>query len=184
MKARLALSALLFGCGGEVLQGADAVPPRDVPKQRVLAVFTPEQCVDGSTRAAVSPATEITLLAREDGKLLLVEARPGYDSLVVHNAFETARSLTFQAIATPEDADPALREFQIDWPSAASGKLTSSLAFEIGEAGDRGFRASISSAALLCKLVQKGRPADLDRGGPLRYEPRSAPDNVAGASPR
>lgn len=183
MKASFMFCAALAGCGGEVLQGADAVPPNEVPRRRVLAVFTPTECVDAASLPTGAPPTEISLIAREDGALLLVEARPGYDSLVVYNAFTAPSTLTFQAISTPDDEEPALREFRFDWPSAASGRLTASPSFEIGEANDGRFRAAATTPALLCNLVRRRAASDLDSKGALRYEPRPAPDSSP-ASPR
>ncbi|HEV8246185.1 MAG TPA: hypothetical protein VGP93_10475 [Polyangiaceae bacterium] len=121
------------------------------------------------------PATRISVLLRDDSRPLLIEERPGYDALVVHNAFQAGNALVFQAISEPDDADPALHEYRVDWPEARGGQLVNAGAFEVTVQVGGGFRARASQLSLSCKLQREEPKPDLDKHGPVRYEEPEPP---------
>jgi hypothetical protein len=169
MRALLCL-LLLPACGGGVLEGADAVPEHQMPSGRVVSELSPTDCVDQKGQAVARPATRIRVVMQGDGKPLLVEQRPGYDALVVHNAFSDGQYLVFQAISTPDDADPALHEYRLRWPSASGGQLADAEYFEATFYAGGSFKAVARMFALTCKLSKPG--GDLDKPEPVRYEER------------
>jgi len=162
---------LLPACGNGALEGASAVPSSKVPSGRVVSNLEPSDCVDQSGKPVARPATAIRVLVREDGTPLLIEQRPGYDALVVHNSFSEGQSLVFQAISSPDDAEPALHEYRLDWPAARAGRLGSALYFEATFQPGGGFRAQATNLSLSCKLSPPA--ADLDKTAPVRYEERA-----------
>jgi hypothetical protein len=173
----IVLGLLVAACGNGVLEGANAVPPSELPSGKVLAELVPTGCVDRSGKAVTRPATQIRVLVREDGTPLLIEQRPGYDALVVHNAFSDGRSMVFQAISTPDDADPALHEYRVDWPGVGAGSLENALLFEATFHTGGSFRATATERSLHCKLSPEGQ---LDKAEPVRYEEPGAGPHAGG----
>ena len=171
---RWATLLLLPACGNGALEGASAVPAREVPSGRVVSNLEPSDCVDHDGKPVARPATKIRVLVREDGKPLLIEQRPGYDALVVHNSFADGGSLVFQAISEPDDADPALHEYRLSWPAAQSGQLGNAALFEATFHAGGSFKAQATELALSCKLLPLA--GDLDKPGPVRYE-EQAPES-------
>ncbi len=165
---RLIAALLLTACGNGALEGASAVPVGELPSGRVVSNLEPSDCVDRSGKPVPRPATKIRVLVREDGKPLLIEQRPGYDALVVDNSFSEQQSLVFQAISEPDDAEPALHEYRLEWPAARAGRLASAATFEATFEAGGGFKAQAAELSLSCKLVPL--EADLDKPLPVRYE--------------
>jgi hypothetical protein len=149
----VALALLVGACGGGPFEGASALPANELPSGRVVAELRPAQCVDRSGKAVARPATQIRVLVREDDKPLLIEQRPGYDALVVHNAFADGTSLVFQAISEPSDGEPALHEYRVEWPAARAGSLSSARAFSASFRAGGAFTAKAERLTLRCKLV-------------------------------
>jgi hypothetical protein len=164
----LTLALMLSACGGGPLEGASAVPASELPSGRVVSNLEPSDCVDHDGKPVARPATKIRVLVREDGKPLLIEQRPGYDALVVHNSFAQGGSLVFQAISEPDDADPALHEYRLSWPAAQSGQLGNAALFEATFHAGGSFEARATALSVSCKLLPQG--ADLDKPRPVRYE--------------
>ncbi len=183
-RTSLATLLALSSCGGSILDGADAVPAGERPSGQALGSFTPADCVDGAGKAVARPATRITLLKREDGRLLLVEDRPGYDSLVVHNSFQQAPDLVFQAISEPDDGPPALHEYRVAWPGAQSGMLANAAYFSATMYAGGSFRARADKLSVSCKLIREQAEPRLDNPGAPRYEEQApaAPLGAAGGS--
>ncbi len=182
MRGRASIFALgLMSCGGSVLDGADAMPANERPSGQTLAIFTPRDCVDVAGKPVPRPATRISLLQREDAHVLLLEERPGYDSLVIHNVFQERGALVFQAISEPDDADPALHEYRIEWPGARSGQLTNAGLFSATMYAGGTFRAQAEQLSVACKLIREQPAPRLDNPGPVRYE-EQAPAASSGGS--
>jgi hypothetical protein len=167
-RAPLLLVGLLGACGGPALEGADAVPPSEVPIGRTLAEFFPYGCVDRESRPVPRPDTRLTLLSRADQRLLLLEARPLHDTLVVHNAFSTPGHVTFQAISSPSEGESALSEYRFEWPEASRGELSMAVSFETEALSGGGFRATPEKVALLCQLGRARAAAELDTRSAVR----------------
>lgn len=166
--APLLLVSLLGACAGPSLEGADAVPPSEVPIGETLAEFFPYGCVDREARPVPRPDTRVTLLSRADRRLLLLEARPLHDTLVVHNAFSTPGHITFQAISSPSEGARALSEYRFEWPGASRGELSTAVSFETEPLVAGGFRATPEKVALLCQLGRTRSAAELDTRGAVR----------------
>jgi hypothetical protein len=153
MKTEFAAVALLTACAGPSIEGAAAVSPSQLPDGEELATFFPYGCVDRDGRPVPRPDTRVTLLSRSDRRLLLVEARPLHDALVVLNAFTTAGHVTFQAIFRPSEGRRVLSEYRFDWPGVRHGRLSTSLSFETEPlSASGGFRATPKERALTCEL--------------------------------
>ena len=166
--ALLAISVGLGACGGLSLEGADAVPPSEVPTGRVLAEYFPYGCVDRHARPVPRPDTRLTLLSRDDGRLLLLEARPLHDTLVVHNAFSTPGHVTFQAISSPSQGTRALSEYRFEWPGARQGELSTSVSFDTEPVASGAFRGTPNEVALICELEREPPEPELDTQGGVR----------------
>lgn len=166
--ALLVVAGGLGACGGFSIEGADAVPPSEVPTGATLAQFFPYGCVDRHARAVPRPETRLTLLSREDRRLLLLEARPLHDTLVVHNAFSTRGHVTFQVISSPSDGRRALSEYQFEWPGASRGQLSTSVSFDTEPLTSGAFRATPNEVALICQLGREAPEPELDTRGAVR----------------
>lgn len=173
-----AVALLLAACGNGVLEGASAVPSSELPSGRVVSTLAPSDCVDRGGRPVSRPATSIRVLVREDGEPVLIEERPGYDALVVHNAFRDGPSLVFQVISEPDDASPALHEYRVDWPAAHGGRLSSAALFEATFHAGGTFKAQATELALTCTLAPPG--PHLDKAPPLRYEDQTPASPATG----
>jgi hypothetical protein len=164
----LLVAGVLAACAGPALEGADAIPPSEVPIGVTVAQFSPFGCVDRTGRPAPRPDTRISLLSRGDRRLLLLEARPRHDTLVVHNVFSTPGHVTFQAISSPSEGVRALSEYRFEWPGAGRGVLSTALSFETESLESGGFRATSNQVALLCQLERARSAAELDTRGAVR----------------
>jgi hypothetical protein len=162
------VAGALGACGGFSIEGADAVPPSEVPTGETLAEFFPYGCVDRHAHPVPRPDTRLTLLSRGDRRLLLLEARPLHDTLVVHNAFSTPGHLTFQAISNPSEGARALSEYRFEWPRARRGQLSTSLSFDAEPLASGAFRATSTEVALICQLRRERSEPELDTRGAVR----------------
>jgi hypothetical protein len=90
-----------------------------------------------------------------DGRLVLVERRPGYDSLVVDNAWAHDDTRVFQLAFKRASGGPYLREYRVP-EGAGFGRLVLTKAVQDWGESAKGFRASYSKAALACELAPAG----------------------------
>lgn len=145
-------------CGGSALEGASIVAPGREPTGKVVAVYAPRGCVDRSGGPA-SPRPVRLFLVDRAGGLVLVETRPGYDSLVIDNGFAVQGYNVFQA-SLESSARPILLDYRIA-PDASGGKMAVARIWQRAERS-HGFRAYFSQVVLACRLVplasQEARP--------------------------
>ncbi len=107
----------------------------------------------------------VTLLSRADRRLLLLEARPLHDTLVVHNAFSTPGHITFQAISSPSEGVRASPS------TASSGPERAVASFRPPSPSRRSRSRGAASeppekVALLCQLDARSVRGNSTRGAP------------------
>jgi hypothetical protein len=143
------LAALLSACAGPVLRGASVVARGDEPWGRVIGAYVVEHCVAQDGARAPGRPVLLYLVERPDDALVLVEARPGYESLVVTNRSASHGELVFQAALTAPSG-PLLLDHRL---RREGGPGRMAVAREWVESrGERGFRAYFEQAVLACAL--------------------------------
>jgi hypothetical protein len=167
---RIAFASALsvLSCGGAEIRGASVVAPGDESLAGPGVHFTPAGCRDGQGQAAAAPSLELHWQTLGDGRTVWVEARSGYDALVLENAFKRASADVWQLIVRDERGPARLHEIR-RWPRQR--KQTWSIADEFDEVTTAfGFQATPRRVALQCNLQRlaaaqalTGRPAAAGR---------------------
>jgi hypothetical protein len=67
------------------MAGGRPVIPGDVPDGEELGIWRTEDCRDRKGGLAVDPGAKIRMVRTEDRKLVLVDTRGGYDTVVSEN---------------------------------------------------------------------------------------------------
>jgi len=147
--AFVAVLGVTAACGSPTLDGAAIVPAGREPAGDVVAVYEPRQCVDGNGRAATPRSARLFLVDRGGSDFVLVEARPGYDSLIVDNRFAVEGYNVFQA-SLEASVPPILLDYRIT-PDTSAGKMAVARIWQRAERLS-GFRAYFSQAVLACRL--------------------------------
>jgi hypothetical protein len=159
-----ALATLLAvpGCGGAALEGASSAPGGVGPLPAPVARYVPEACRDRLGKAAASPALTVERIEPSGRRPVLVETRPGYDSLrVEHPTSEGKNHDWVFRVTTESPSGPALaHELRVARAPSEPGRLRIADDFT-GDAGDRSLRLLEGNIVLDCRLV-KERSAALD----------------------
>lgn len=109
------LGALTFvalaGCQGAALRGGRPLPPGGALPGARVSVLQPTVCRDARGAAAWRPPLRLVLV-RSGERLVLVEERPGYASLVFERGRRDAADWLYQIVVESED-DEVLREYRL-----------------------------------------------------------------------
>jgi len=95
--ASLLAILLALGCGDPTLRGATSVASGHEPRGRSGSSLFPTDCRDAAGRR-VSTSVEHRLVQDQHGRWLLVQKRPGYDSVVVHHREELPHWVVYRFV--------------------------------------------------------------------------------------
>ena len=142
MRGLAAVLLCLAACSARPeLRGAVAVPAGKEPRGRVLQAYQPSACQDAAG-GAVTHATQLFLVS-VGTQSVLVESRPGYDSLVSSGGFLVGSELVFQIVVRD-----TLREVRLP-----SGGLAGSLVLADRWVEAEDARATDLHVVLRCRLL-------------------------------
>lgn len=163
MKSVVVATALVLtcGCGYARVAGGQSMAIGTEPSGVTLGTWAPSACHDADGAYVPFDRSEVSLIRRSNGWLVLVERRAAYDSLVVTNSFIQGPELVFQFALKSSSSPPYLREYRLPVPESGPGRFAIVSEWE-SVGGLRTFRASYERAAIDCTL---------------------APQRVSGASP-
>ena len=146
------VAALCAGCASARIAGGAQIAPGTEPGGNVLARYTIGRCEDAYGTRIPEPESRISVVRLRDGRLVLVERRPGYDSLVVDNGWAQQDTRVFQLAFKHAASGPYLREYRMP-EGAGFGRLVLTKAVRDWGESAKGFRATYSKAALACELA-------------------------------
>jgi hypothetical protein len=156
MRARAGLAAALCaGCASARIAGGAQIAPGTEPAGNVVARYTVGRCEDAYGTRIPEPAARISVVRLPDRRLVLVERRPGYDSLVVDNGWAQEDTRVFQLAFKRASGGPYLREYRLPEGTGFGRLVLTKAVHDWGETA-KGFRASYSKAALACELAPAG----------------------------
>jgi len=147
--ALLACSA----CSSARIAGGTTVAPGSEPVGTTVALFEMGRCEDESGARVPEPRARISVVRLADDRLILVDRRPGYDSVVVGNGWDEGDARVFQLALKRSGSGPHLREYRLPRVGSDFGRLV--VVDRVGAWNDspRGFHASYAHAALSCDLT-------------------------------
>jgi hypothetical protein len=149
-------AALSAGCASAGIAGGAQIAPGTEPSGSVVARYTIGRCEDAYGTRIPEPESRISLVRIPDGRLVLVERRPGYDSLVVDNGFTERDLQVFQLAFKGSTSPPYLREYRMPVQGSGFGRFVVVKAVRDWGDSAKGFHASYSKAALACVLAPVG----------------------------
>ena len=159
MRRALLLFALSLagGCSSAKVAGGTTVPIGDEPAGSLLGTWLPSSCRDarGAPVAHLKGAV-VRLVRQSDGRVVLVEMRPAYDSLVVTNSFIRDRDLVFQLALKSSSSAPYLREYRLPAGNAPGRFVIVAWDWDARET-EHGFEASYKRPVVDCALVPENR---------------------------
>lgn len=164
--AAIASALSLVSCGGTQLRGGSVVAADHEWLARPRIRFVPAGCRDGRGQPAAAPELELQWLALGDGRKVWVQARNGYDAVIVSNAFRRASGVVWQLIVRDQRGPARLHEISRG-PSEPMPRW--SIADEFDEAATAaGLPATPRRIALHCNLQR------LAANGPFTARPAAA----------
>jgi hypothetical protein len=137
------------------MRGADSVKPGREPVGKKLVEYRPTDCKNAGGTAAMRN-TSIYLVEDAGGRRLLVEQTPGYDSLVVKNAFLDRGEVAFQAVLKSKNGRMMLHDFRLPNDFSGAGRMAVAPSWrEVGLSGG-GFRGYFDQPSMTCALTLTG----------------------------
>jgi hypothetical protein len=157
MKASLPLLLVACAaCSSARIAGGAIVAPGSEPSGFVLSLYGMGRCEDETGARVPEPEARVSLVQLRDGRIVLVERRPGYDSLVVDNGWDEGETRVFQLALKRTDGVPYLREYRLPRSGSDFGQLA--LVDRVAAWGDtrNGFHAIYRRPSLSCALRPYG----------------------------
>ena len=151
LRTSLAAALFLGACASPSIQGGEAVPAGNEPPGRVVGSWRATACRDAKG-GAVAHETRVWLIDSGRGGPILVEARPSYDSLVIHSHHVENGDLVFQAKLDDAENPPVLVDVRIPQKGNGDGRMALTRSFVTATDEDADFRARVVSGALACRL--------------------------------
>jgi len=133
-------------CAGPDVRGALVVAAGEEPPGTVRASYVPSDCQDASG-GPVQYRGRLFLVVTNDHVRRLVEARRGYDSLVMVNVFEERGELVFQSIV-----GATLREVRLRRDASWAGQLAVASRWDEKPSSGSRFQALAYDRVLTCRL--------------------------------
>jgi hypothetical protein len=184
MKAGLLLSVGVAvagaACGGLTMRGAESVKAGREPVGKKLVEYRPTECKDASG-TPVARTTSIYLVEDVSGRRLLVELTPGYDSLVVKNAFLDRGEVAFQAVLKSKGGRMMLHDFRLPNDFASAGRMAVAPSWREVKLDGGGFRGYFQQPALTCSLALLGADGE-PAPAPSATETASAAPTATGSA--
>ncbi len=154
MKPLLALSLLACAaCSSARIAGGATVAPGSEPPGVTLSLFGMGRCEDEAGARVPESEARISVVRLQDGRFVLVERRPGYDSLVVDNGWDEGNIRVFQLALKRSDGVPYLREYRVPRDGSDFGRLVLVDRVIAWRDSRRGFHASYVRPSLVCDLT-------------------------------
>jgi hypothetical protein len=149
-------AAFCAGCASARLAGGAQIAPGTEPTGSVVARYTIGRCEDSYGTRIPEPESHISVVRIPDGRLVLVERRPGYDSLVIDNGWTERELHVFQLAFKRSTGGPYLREYRMPVQGTGFGRFAVVKAVQDWGDSAKGFHARYSKAALACELAPVG----------------------------
>ncbi len=145
-------ATLSLACSSAGISGGVLVAPGSEPEGATLAFFNVTRCEDANGARVPEPEARVTLVRMSDGRSVLVERRPGYDSLIVENGWNEGDTRVFQLALKRSGKGPLLREYRVPRSKSGSGQII--VVERVGDWGDssRGFHARYAKPSMACEL--------------------------------
>jgi hypothetical protein len=142
-------------CDSARVAGGKVVASVAEPAGFVGGVWKPFDCRDASGEPARFGAGAVKVVLGPDGRLVLVESRPEYDSIVVTNSFVVGTERVFQLALKSAASAPYLREYRVPAVGPGHGRLAIvERQWDSRDTAD-GFVASYATKpAVTCALLQ------------------------------
>jgi hypothetical protein len=152
----LAAGVACAACSSARIAGGVTVAPGTEPPGVVVSLFGMGRCEDEAGARVPESEARISVVRLQDGRLVLVERRAGYDSLVVENGWDEGDSRVFQLALKRSDGVPYLREYRLPRTGADFGRLVLVDRVTAWRDSRRGFHASYARPTLACDLTRAG----------------------------
>jgi hypothetical protein len=147
----------ICGCSSARVAGGSTVAIGDEPAGAPLGTWFSSGCHDARGAPVSLKGSVVRLIKRADGRVVLVEMRPAYDSIVVVNSFVSSGEIVFQLALKSSSSAPYLREYRLPVGASGPGRFVIvSWDWESREA-ESGFRASYAKPAVDCALIPQER---------------------------
>jgi hypothetical protein len=175
------LAVVGVACGGLTMRGAESVKPGREPVGKKLVEYRPAECKDASGTPA-NRNTSIYLVEDVAGRRLMVELTPGYDSLVVKNAFLDRGEVAFQAVLKSKTGRMMLHDFRFPNDFGSAGRMAVAQSWrEVGLEGG-GFRGYFDQPLMTCALALAGAEGATP-ATPTATATASAPPTATASAP-
>jgi hypothetical protein len=149
------LSVCVAACTGLTMRGADSVKPGGEPPGDKLAMYQPSGCQD-ATGTVAQRNTTIELVQLASGNRVLIELTPGYDSLVVRNAFVDRGEIAFQAVLKSKNGRMMLHDFRVPNDLNGPGRMSVASSWKEEKIQGGGFRGYFDKSIMTCALALAG----------------------------
>lgn len=146
------LGASLVGCSSAKMAGGKPRIPGDEPEGRQLGVFRTEACTDAKGAPALDPDAKVRIIETRDKKLVLVDTRFGYDTVVSDNGERKGAEWVFDVALKKTGGRPHLRQYRLPATFDGRGRYLLTARFEDREVGDT-FHAEVLLPAVECTLA-------------------------------
>ncbi|MGC4092341.1 MAG: hypothetical protein QM756_31545 [Polyangiaceae bacterium] len=153
---------LLLGCAGPALRGATSVAPESEPRLRASAPLTAHDCRDERGASSTPPRIEFVPVDATSGPRLLLERRPGHDTVLIQNSYDEAGRRVYAYVSNDAKQPALLHRIELE-PGGQSGRLDYARPFVTHDTA-RGFNAVATRAVLRCQLSSRQRDADAAHG--------------------
>jgi hypothetical protein len=149
--ALLVVGVGLAACSSPSIKGAQSARASAEPAGRVTAQYAARGCVDaGGAPADVTLTLALVEFPTEHWALIV--RRPGYDSLVIDNAFSQNGEWVFQAQSRPASGKPVLFDVRLRAPDWERGRLAYARQFRERRLPADQFQAYFDAPVLRCSL--------------------------------
>ncbi|HEX3596810.1 MAG TPA: hypothetical protein VHU80_16990 [Polyangiaceae bacterium] len=153
MRVAVVLAALCCSCGSARIAGGAQVAPGSEPAGAVIALFNVTRCEDANGGRVPEPEARVSMVKMPDSRLVLVERRPGYDSLVVDNGWNEGTMRVFQLALKRSSSRPYVREYRLPVSGSGYGRMVITDRVRTWRDAEHGFRASYVTPSLSCDLA-------------------------------
>jgi hypothetical protein len=151
----LAFASSGGGCSSARMAGGKPVIPGDEPDGEQLGIWRTEDCRDAKGALAIDPGARVRVVRTSEQKLVLVDSRAGFDTVVSENGERRGAEWVYDIALKKSHGDPYLRQYRLPAKFDAAGRYLLTSAFEDWEAGDA-FHARVTAPTVECKLTPAG----------------------------
>jgi len=129
----------------------------------VLATWTLSDCRDAAGEP-LPPSSDVVRLVRQaDGRFVLVDARPAYDTLIITNGFLDRHARHFELAVKSSSSAPVLRKYSLPAMGKGPGTFTVFTKDWDSRETQDGFVAWFKVPSIACVLLP--RPQEMARAG-------------------